>query len=139
MQPTYHIHAPVRKDKAPILTTFGPLTCQPSSMPANNCQMGTLYGVTLDEMQSILGESQDENCDPCKMGYAFFGVIFVRSGNFRAFSVGLWDWKGSSERGAWSVWAGGGMYEVEAWKAYLLGALAVLQAPDPKLAELATK
>jgi len=121
----YHIHNPLRK-AITIESTFGPLTCQPAAPGVSTFKQDCISGITLDEIQAILGESNDGACDPTKMSYCFEGAIFIRNGNFRAISVSLWDWKGSSEHGVWSLWAGGSIYEMEIWKAYIRGALVLL-------------
>jgi hypothetical protein len=120
--PLYHIHNPVRRHTHPVATTFGEFTVQAGVSVDGSCKLATLTGITLDEMQAILGD-----CDPGdKTCYEFHGTLFQRGGLFRAWSVSVWDWKGSCEHGQWSLWAGGGRYELDAWMAYLRAALVLV-------------
>ena len=57
---------------------------------------GTLFGVTLDQMEAVLGLPNVKD-DPLKVRWSW-GFLF------QGIPCAAWDWKGSADYGEWSIY-----------------------------------
>lgn len=111
------------------VSTYGVLTFEPTARDAEGSHkmLGSTLGSASD-LIALLGEPNRED-DPEKVAYCWGGNLVWDDG--RRVPVMLWDWKGSSEHGQWSLWSGGGIADCRAWDAYLRDAIAQVR-DEPK-------
>lgn len=106
-------------DHPVIRGVYGEIRYRPGTPVDGSCKLGCATLGSADDLIAILGEPNAIE-DAEKVAYSWAGVLDLDG---KRWAVALWDWKGSSEHGQWSLWSAGGKFELQVWLSYLRNCL----------------